>query len=419
LFAASRHPIAVTRSPSPDRRHPIAVIRSPSPVRRHPPDVVRWRHPFGNIDSTRFEAIDSKPSVRPSIRSNPLSDSFPPSASRPCLHVAAAVLRDSHGRVLLTQRTPGRDFAGCWEFPGGKLEPGESAQQALHRELTEELGIRIGGTTPLITVPWADRQRRLRLDVHTVASFSGSAHGREGQALQWCEPAHLRSISMPPADLPVVAALTQSEFYAITPEPAPLHAGLATASRSAAETESDARFLAAIDALLSTGIRRLQLRAKTVDRNRQARLAAAIVERTRAVGAELLINGDVELAVALGCGLHLTAAQLAASAQRPAVTLLAASCHDAAELRQAERIGCDFVVLGPVAVTASHPDSLALGWDGFLALREHSRLPVYALGGLCADDLGEARRHGAQGIAAIRAFWPAHGGGASVLVHHG
>ena len=85
---------------------------------------------------------------------------------------------------------------------------------------------------------------------------------------------------------------------------------------------------------------------------------------------------------------------------------MAASCHDIDELRAAQALGCDFAVVGSVKPTPSHPGASALGWAGFSALREGVSLPLYAIGGLGSDDIAQARRHGAQGIAAIRALWP-------------
>src|SRR5690606_12409376 len=92
---------------------------------------------------------------------------------------------------------------------------------------------------------------------------------------------------------------------------------------------------------------------------------------------------------------------------------VAASCHTADELRAAEALGCDFAVLGPVRETASHPGEPGIGWEAFAAMREQVSLPIYAIGGLGDDDLEAARRHGAQGIAAISAF---SGGGSPAAV---
>ncbi|MFD1298908.1 thiamine phosphate synthase, partial [Lysobacter gummosus] len=131
------------------------------------------------------------------------------------------------------------------------------------------------------------------------------------------------------------------------------------------------------------------------------------VKRCRAAKAEVLINDDIALADAHGAGLHLRAAQLRELGERPiaAGAVLAASCHDADELRAAQALGCDFAVVGSIRPTPSHPSVLGIGWEAFAALRESVSLPIYAIGGLGPGDLDEARRHGAQGIAAIRSLW--------------
>lgn len=309
------------------------------------------------------------------------------------VHVVAAILRDAQDRILLAQRGPLGDFPGAWEFPGGKLEPGESAIAALRRELREELGVRIGASAPLIAVPQRYPHKRIVLDVHQVESFGGALHGREGQELRWAAPAELATLPMPPADRPVVAALLQPDRYLITPEPGP----------------DDASFLEALARALAGGVRRVLLRARTLSPARLHALADAARTLARQHDCELLLgSGHVaatDVAAALGLGLHLTAAHLRGGTSRPP-GLCAASCHDAEELRRAQALGCDFVVLGPVAATPTHPGSRTLGWAGFAALRELVSLPIYALGGMREGDLEIARANGAQGIAAIRALWP-------------
>jgi 8-oxo-dGTP diphosphatase len=306
------------------------------------------------------------------------------------------VLRDARGRILLTRRTADRDLAGLWEFPGGKVDAGETPEQALARELDEELGIAIGASEPLIAVPHAYAHKRILLDVRVAASFSGRARGRESQALAWVAPEKLASYAMPAADRPVVAALRQPDRYLITPEP---------------DGDDDA-YLAALARALEAGVRRVQLRIKTVRDVRARALTADVRRLVSAAGAELLVNGDNEGAFAqaeeLEAGLHLTSRQLRTLHDRPidAQRALAASCHDAEDLRHAEAIGCDFVVLGPVQPTASHPGAQALGWRAFAALREAVAIPIYALGGVGPQDLPLARAHGAQGVAAIRSLWP-------------
>ena len=308
------------------------------------------------------------------------------------VHVVAGVLSDARGRILLARRTEGRDLAGAWEFPGGKLERGESPFQALDRELFEELGIRIHAMEPLIAVPQAYRDKRIVLDVYKVSKFSGKPRGRELQALAWSPPEKLHTYPMPPADRPVVAALTQPGSYLITPE----------------TVGHPAQFLARLERALTEGTRRLQLRLGGLPAAETLALSAEAKRLCDQAGAQMLVNADAELADKLGCGLHLKSTQLMNLRERPnaADQLLGASCHNEAELRQAQDIGVDFAVLGPVAATPSHPDVAARGWEGFRALREAVSLPIYALGGMQLEDSANARRHGAQGIAAIRGLWP-------------
>jgi 8-oxo-dGTP diphosphatase len=301
-------------------------------------------------------------------------------------------MTDARDRVLLARRTEGRDLAGLWEFPGGKVDPGETPLQALARELHEELGIRVQATEPLICVPQQYRDKRILLEVHRVTRFAGKPRDLEHQALAWSPRDKLATYPMPPADRPVVAALTQPARYLVTPD-----------------CSGDTRvFLAALERALADGIGRVQLRVRSLAGRELEQLAAEAKRRCDLAGAELLVNGDAALAHTLRCGLHLPSAQLMALGSRPLPEgqLLAASCHDAAELEKAQLIGCDFAVLGPVARTPSHPDRAPIGWTAFAELREQVPLPVYGLGGLGPADLSKARAHGAQGIAAIRGLWP-------------
>jgi 8-oxo-dGTP diphosphatase len=318
------------------------------------------------------------------------------------IHVVAGVIRDPLGRILLARRTEGRDLAGLWEFPGGKVEPGESAEVALQRELHEELGIRASIGANLICVPQQYPDKRLVLDVRHVQSCTGTPKGLDGQALAWVPPQLLASYLMPPADRPVVAALLQPDRYLITSEP----------------VAGDALWLAALGRALAAGIWRVQLRARDCEPERWLRLATTAVELCRHAGAEVFLNGDIDMAARLECGVHLRSSQLHDPAciaaignwkQRRVLAEkgdsapgFAASCHTQVDLVRAEQLGCRFVVLGPVRATATHPDTVGIGWEAFAEMREQVSLPIYALGGLGMEDLDIARAHGAQGIAAIR-----------------
>ncbi len=216
------------------------------------------------------------------------------------IHVMAAVITDARGRILLARRTEGRDLAGCWEFPGGKREPGESPEDALVRELHEELGIEARVGDPVISVPQQYPDKRLCLDVRHVANWTGTPRGHEGQALAWVAPDKLMRYDMPPADRPVVAALRQPDRYLVTPEP-----------------EDEADWLAALERALAQGVCRVQVRARSLQGEAWRALARQAVACCRKAGAEVLLNGDVALASELRVGVHLRADQLAMLAERP------------------------------------------------------------------------------------------------------
>lgn len=305
------------------------------------------------------------------------------------LHVVAGALVDAAGRVLLAQRPHGKHLAGLWEFPGGKVEPGESAHAALARELREELGIEARDFAPLIAVPWRYPEKTIRLEALRVVAWEGEPHPHDAEALRWMLPREIDPATMPPADRPLLAALRLPPHYPITPADA-----------------DPVQLPALFDAALARGERLFQLRLPSLDRDVLRPLAQALAARCRAEGADLLINADIELARELGVGVHLRAAQLAALEARPLPVgaWVAASCHDAAELARAAELGVDFVTLSPLRPTASHPGAPALGWGRFAVLVETCALPVYALGGVGPEDLVIARVAGAQGVAGIGAF---------------
>lgn len=312
-------------------------------------------------------------------------------ASSP-VHVVAGVLRDTRGRILLARRTEGRDLAGAWEFPGGKVEPGESPNQALRRELHEELGIDIGNAEPLISVPQRYANKSIVLDVYSIQSYSGKPKGREKQALAWSPPEKLASYPMPPADRPVVAALTQPDMLAITPE-------------FYGEKQS---FLSCIERQLDSGIRLLQLRTQLPGGKKLKELALDIRTMCHAHDAVLYINEDISLAKVLDCPVHLKSRQLMQvdiESQLAGISFSAA-CHTIEELKRAESMAATYALLGPVLETKSHPEQKGIGWNGFNKLRNEVSLPIFALGGVGANDISTARSHGAQGVAGITGFWP-------------
>ena len=123
------------------------------------------------------------------------------------VHVAVGVILDAENRILITQRAPTAHQGGLWEFPGGKVEAGESVQEALYRELYEELGIEIGGVSSLLEVSHDYGDKLVLLDVWVVREFTGVAVGREGQPLAWALPGALRDYQFPDANVAIVDAV--------------------------------------------------------------------------------------------------------------------------------------------------------------------------------------------------------------------
>lgn len=308
------------------------------------------------------------------------------------IHVVAAALADPQGRVLIAKRPERVHQGGRWEFPGGKLEPGETPAVALARELNEELGIRILSSRPLIRVHYDYGDRHVLLDVHRVTGYAGDPHGREGQPIAWIHPDAMDPAAFPAADRPIISALRLPECYLITGE----------------DPHTPDRFMDRLDRVLARGVRLVQLRAHDLSDDDYVGLAQGAFRLCARHGTRLLLNRDPHLVRDLPChGLHLTGWRLAALVRRPLgdQRLVGASCHTTRDLAHAAHLGLDYALLSPVRATRSHPDAQPLGWARFAALAEGAGLPVYALGGLGPGDLDVAFAHGAQGIAAIRGFW--------------
>lgn len=314
---------------------------------------------------------------------------------------AVAVIQAQDGAVLLGQRPPGKPWAGYWEFPGGKIEAGESPEHALARELQEELGI-----TPTQYYPWITRTydyeakydahgalespaKTVKLHFYIITAWAGEPAGLEQQALSWQYPQSVDVGPMLPANAPVLAALNLPTVFAITN----------------LQELGGTLFFARLRSALAGGLKMIQIREKQLAPDALMQFSRQVVAEAAQYAAKVCINGDLALAQQLGVGVHLSSVQLMALQSKPQGLLCGASCHNQGELMHAAQLGLDYVMLSPVQPTMSHPGVDTLGWHKFARLIAGYGLPVYALGGMQLEDLHLARTHGAHGIALQRAIW--------------
>ena len=312
-------------------------------------------------------------------------------ASIPSIDVVAAVLRDRQGQVLVTERPLGKPLAGYWEFPGGKLETGESAYAAMRRELNEELGIEVQQAYRLLRFTHTYPERRVDLDVWRVTSYIGEPAAHEGQRLAWVAPDAFPEWNLLPADAPILDALRLPPLMLVTPTP-----------------QDESLYLSKLHSSLAAGVDMVQFRAPGLEPRRFERLARATISACREYGARAIVNADPDTALRLGAdGVHLSQRQFRSMpARRTDDGLLTGlSCHSMQEMAAAHVYQPDYLILGAVQNTPTHADRACLGWERFSVMVSSINLPVYAIGGLTVHDLVTARAYGGHGIAAVRGLW--------------
>jgi len=313
------------------------------------------------------------------------------------VHVAVGVIVDARGNILIAKRPDTAHQGGLWEFPGGKVDAGENIHQALVRELNEELAIHVQASEPLIQIRHHYADKSVLLDVHKVTSFEGEPKGNEGQPIRWVTADDLSSYEFPAANRPIITAIRLPQQLLIT-----------------GDFLSSMDFATKLESALQQGIRMVQLRIADLSHLTHADILKESFTLCAAYKSQLLLNTSADNFLSI-CnafphsvsGLHLNSHQLFLHAKRPVEQgiLLGASCHNLAEIQQAQKIGADYLLLSPVLKTLSHPNAESLGWEKFADWVEHINIPVYALGGLMPLDLNVAINAGAQGIASIRAWW--------------
>ena len=301
--------------------------------------------------------------------------------------VAVAIFLKADGTFLLSSRPAGKPYPHYWEFPGGKIEPGESVYAALVRELVEELNVTITHATQWFTFIMHYTHATVRLHCWRVHDWHGEMRGMEGQLFEWQRIDALTVTPTLPGCVPIFSALRLPTTYAIT---------------NATEMGVDA-YLANLDIQLAQGLKLIQVREKDMSADALREFALQVIRRARTHGAKVLLNANAKIAADVGGdGVHLTSAQLAVCEARPDFQFVAASTHSLGEIERAGVLNVNFVVLGPVNQTASHPGMQALGWQRFSALCGDAPMPVFAIGGMQVRDRMDAIEHGAHGLAMQR-----------------
>lgn len=320
-----------------------------------------------------------------SIKKHPAKNSL--------IHVAVGVIErvSSSGvrSILISKRSQNVHQGGFWEFPGGKVECGESVIEALSRELHEELGLELlqGAVQQLIQIEHDYGDKQVLLDVWRVRQFSGEPHGREGQPLRWVPVNQLMQYTFPAANQSIIRACLLPQQYVITPEYASLY-----------EAQENLAFLLEHDASL------ILFRQPQLSESEYSRFVCHLCATLPGLSGKLMLSGHILSSGSFVRGVHLPYRMAASLTQRPVEIdqLFAVSCHNESEVRHAEGIGADFITLSPVQVTASHPEVSKLGWKQFKQWAEKSKIPVFAQGGMKRSDLPGAISNGAQGISGIR-----------------
>lgn len=312
-------------------------------------------------------------------------------AGRKVTEVAVGVLLRADGAVLLADRPRGKPYAGYWEFPGGKVEPGETIEHALARELHEEVAIDIGPALPWVTFEFDYPHAYVRLHFCRVYGWRGTPASREGQNLRFFSLGDDAPRPLLPAAVPALRWLRLPTLMA--------------------EARIDAlpadRLLAQIEQAFAAGLRLLLLRADEDAAQTAGAWVADIATRASAFGAEVIVEHRLQsVAHGLGAGIH----GARVTAVRAARTFSdggddggegwrGADASTRAAVERAAAEGCDYVIAGPVLPEpATQMPAAAIGWHGLAQLTRAVPLPLFAAGGLARGDLAHAQQVGAHGI---------------------
>jgi len=304
------------------------------------------------------------------------------------IKAVVGVLRNENQEIFIAKRRAGQFMAGFWELPGGKIEPNELPEQAIVRELQEELGIQVQHISLHQTMTHAYSDRIVELSIYNINQYQGTAAGIEGQEIAWAAIDALLAYNLLPTMKAFIHSITLPDKYWITP----------------AKNHGSDDWMLKFNQKLSQGVKLIQLRSKIA-------LDSAMIEeiksKCRQYDASLLLNTPNKDFSLPDCdGYHLTTEEMYILKTRPcpATQLLGISTHSLTEALQAQAFGADFIVISPVQATQTHPDTQPIGWDAAKEVVDKLNIPVYFLGGMQEQDLEKTLQLGAQGIAGVSAF---------------
>ena len=307
--------------------------------------------------------------------------------------VAIGIVENKHGRVLISQRPENVHLGGLWEFPGGKLEAGESFKSALRRELYEEVGISIAAIKKIIDYSFAYADRNIFFQVFKVLTYRGNVDAKENQVLKWIDKEQLRSEDFPPANKAILKAIRLPPEYMI-----------------ADQACLGSHLMATVEKNLQAGVSICQYRAHQLNKTEYVSMATQMRDLCAQYNAQMVSNCDLDWVSDISPhGIHLTSRRLASEFKNVTdiaarALFFSAACHTQQEVEMANQLAVDCLLIGPVLQTSSHPAVKSLGWKSFNRLCVKANRPVYALGGMNHEHKASAWGYGAQGIAAITAF---------------
>ena len=297
--------------------------------------------------------------------------------------VVAILYAKNNTQILITKRRKNQFMPNYWELPGGKIETGEDEEDALARELQEELGIKTLRISLKHVMTHHYKDKTVNLSIYNVESYKGNVTGTEGQDVRWCNLQNLSNYKLLPTMRIIINRIRLPEYYWITPD------------------ERDPELLLQkCQNHLITGAKIIQLRSKDLIEHSYI---GKIHNLCQSYEARLILNVPNKTFKEPCDGWHLTSEELLKYSKRPCANnkLLGASAHNMKEAKYAETISVDYISLAPIEETPSHPNATPLGWEVATDIVSKSNLPVYLLGGMSKDSLYRALNINAQGIAGI------------------